>query len=87
MNLCLHSCSSHVAFRHSFSSTCLRWQSTRSVLQHRKETRQLVLVTAAVLSPSRPDLRIPGVGDLKNLSVDLSDVPDGRYREVKVSKL
>ena len=34
--------------------------------------------------PSQPKISIPGVGDLRNLNVDLSDVPDGRYREVEV---
>lgn len=40
-----------------------------------------------MLSPAQPQLRLPGVGDLRNLNIDLGDVPDGRYREVEVSDM
>lgn len=42
---------------------------------------------AAVLTRSQPGLNIPGLGDLSKLNVDLSDVPDGKYREVEVGTI
>lgn len=38
----------------------------------------------ALLTRPQTGLNIPGIGDISNLKVDLSDVPDGRYREVEV---
>ncbi|DBB04853.1 TPA: hypothetical protein ACH3X3_010141 [Trebouxia sp. C0006] len=84
MHPCLHSCPARgLAFRHSFRSTCGSWHSSRSCLQSRKQTFRSAAPTAVLTRP-QSGLNIPGVGDLSKLAnVDLSDVPDGRYREVE----
>ena len=87
MHLCLHSCASHSAVRQSFRSTCKQWTAARPGLSPVKRFRRFASPTTSVLSPSQPQIRLPGVGDLKNLNVDLSDVPDGRYREVEVRSI
>lgn len=88
MHPCLHSCPARgLAFRYSFRSTCGLWHSSRSCLQRRRQTFQSA-APSAVLTRPQSGLSIPGVGDLSKLAnVDLSDVPDGRYREVEVGVL
>lgn len=86
MHLCLHSCSSHWAVRHSFRLTC-PWPTARPGPRCQRDLRRCASPTTAVLSPARPQLRLPGVGDIRNLNIDLGDVPDGRYREVEVIRM
>ena len=88
MHPCLHSCPARgLAFRYSFRSTCGLWHSSRSCLQSRRQTFRSAAATAVLTRP-QSGLNIPGVGDLSKLAnVDLSDVPEGRYREVEVGVL
>lgn len=86
MHPCLHSCSSQWAVRHSFRLTC-PWPTARPGLRCQRDLRRCASPTTSVLSPARPELRLPGVGDLRNLNIDLGDVPDGRYREVEVIRM
>ena len=85
MHHCLHSCpAAGLSFRYTFRSTRSVWQITRpSLRRDRRPSRPAP--TQAVLTKQPSALSIPGVGDLSKLKVDLSDVPDGRYREVEVS--
>lgn len=84
MHLSLHICSSRWAVRYSLRLPC---QQLRPDLRPQRVVRRLASPTTSVLSPSQPQIRLPGVGDLRNLNVDLGDVPDGRYREVEVRSL
>ncbi len=88
MHPCLHSCPARgLAFRYSFRSTCGLWHSSRSCLQSRRQAFRSAAPTAVLTRP-QSGLNIPGIGDLSKLAnVDLSDVPDGRYREVEVGVL
>ena len=87
MHQCLHSCpAAGLSFRYTFRSTRSVWQTTKpSLRRDRRASRPTP--TQAVLTKQPSALSIPGVGDLSKLKVDLSDVPDGRYREVEVSIL
>lgn len=84
MHPCLHSCPArgHL-FRHSALSSTL-WHTGRPHLRNSRNA-YWTAPPAAVLTKQQQGLNIPGVGDLSKLAnVDLSDVPDGRYREVEV---
>lgn len=85
MHPCLHSCPArgHL-FRHSALSSSTLWHTGKPHLRNRRNA-YWTAPPAAVLTKQQQGLNIPGVGDLSKLAnVDLSDVPDGRYREVEV---
>ena len=88
MRPCLHSCPARgLAFRYSFRSTCGLWHSSRSCLQSRRQAFRSAAPTAVLTRP-QSGLNVPSISDLSKLAnVDLSDVPDGRYREVEVGVL
>lgn len=82
MHLHLSSCPG-LSFSRSLHTSDSWWRFRKPFTSCHIRSRQFRAPTALLTKP-RPGLNIPGIGDISNLKVDLSDVPDGRYREVEV---